>query len=137
MVGKNLMKNVCTNTRLKIRDKGAAALEFALVLPLLLILSMAIIEFGRAYNVVVSLQGASREGARALALGNLEPDLLAVDAAVRNATVIDIDTIEKTPCTTAGGQAEVVLKESFNFGIPLLPRWSVTLSGDAAMRCGL
>jgi Flp pilus assembly protein TadG len=131
------MMKVRKTSRQKMRDRGAAALEFALVVPLLLILSMAIIEFGRAYNVVVSLQGASREGARALALGNLRPDLAVVDAAVRDATVIDIDTIEKTPCTTAGGQAKVVLKESFNFGIPFLPRWSVTLTGDAAMRCGL
>jgi hypothetical protein len=131
------MKVACMNSRRKIRDKGAAALEFALVLPLLLIISFGIIEFGRAYNVVVSLQGASREGARALALGNLDPDLLAVDAVVRNATVINIDTIEKIPCTEAGGQAEVVLSEGFRFGIPLLPKWSVTLKGDAAMRCGL
>lgn len=119
------------------RDRGAVALEFALIVPLLLILSMAIIEFGRAYNVVISLQGAAREGARVLAIGNLEPDLAAVDAAVRGSTTFSIDTITPTPCTVAGGQANVVVREGFRFGIPFLPRWSVTLSGDAAMRCGL
>lgn len=124
-------------SRLGRRDRGAVALEFALIVPLLLILSMAIIEFGRAYNVVISLQGAAREGARVLAIGNLEPDLAAVDAAVRGSTTFSIDTITPTPCTVAGGQANVVVREGFRFGIPFLPRWSVTLSGDAAMRCGL
>jgi Flp pilus assembly protein TadG len=127
------------SSRRKMRDKGAAALEFALVLPLLLILSMAVIEFGRAYNTVISLQGAAREGARVLALGNLEPDIPAVRVAVRNATtfsVADADIVT-TPCTTAGGQAKIVVRKAFTFGIPFLPKWSPTLSGDGAMRCGL
>mgnify|MGYP006294202125 CR=1 FL=1 len=131
------MNRMRRRSRLGQRDKGAVALEFALIVPLLLILSMAIIEFGRAYNVVISLQGAAREGARVLALGNLEPDLAAVDAAVQGATTFSIDTITPTPCTAAGGQANVVVREGFQFGIPFLPRWSLTLSGDAAMRCGL
>ncbi|MFM8381480.1 MAG: TadE/TadG family type IV pilus assembly protein [Actinomycetota bacterium] len=119
------------------RDRGAVALEFALIVPLLLMMSMAIVEFGRAYNTVISLQGAAREGARVLALGNLQPDLVKVKAAVDWSTTFAIDTINTTPCTVAGGQAKVQVREGFGFGIPFLPRWSVTLSGDAAMRCGL
>ena len=51
-------------------DRGAAMVEFALILPLLLMLLMGIIEFGRAYNTQVSIQAAAREGARELALGH-------------------------------------------------------------------
>ena len=131
------MRSIHSGSRSWRGDRGAAALEFALVLPLLLILSMAVIEFGRAYNTVISLQGAAREGARVLALGNLEPDIPAVEAAVKNALVFSADRIVPTACTTAGGQAKIVVEEGFQFGIPLLPQWTITLAGDGAMRCGL
>src|SRR4051812_42050175 len=50
-------------------DRGAAAVEFALVLPLLLVLVFAIVDFGRAFFIKETLNHAAREGARALALG--------------------------------------------------------------------
>jgi Flp pilus assembly protein TadG len=49
-------------------DRGAAAVEFALVLPLLLILIFGIIDFGRLLNAKITLTEAAREGARATAL---------------------------------------------------------------------
>ena len=51
-------------------DRGAAALEFALVIPLLLVLVLGIAEFGRAYNVQTTLSAAAREGVRTMALQN-------------------------------------------------------------------
>lgn len=50
------------------RDRGAAAVEFALMLPLLLLLVFGIIDFGRALNAQVTLTQAAREGARLVAL---------------------------------------------------------------------
>src|SRR6478609_11994972 len=50
-------------------ERGAALVEFAIILPILLTLVFGIIEFGRAYEVKVQLTGGVREGARALALG--------------------------------------------------------------------
>ena len=49
---------------------GAAAVEFALVVPLLLVLVLGIAEFGRAYNMQTTLSGAAREGVREMALHN-------------------------------------------------------------------
>ncbi len=43
-------------------ESGAAAVEFALVVPILLLLVLGIIEFGRAYNIQNSLSAAAREG---------------------------------------------------------------------------
>lgn len=50
-------------------DRGAAAVEAALVLPLLLMLVFSIIDIGRMINAQIKVTEAAREGARALALG--------------------------------------------------------------------
>ena len=63
-------------------DRGAAVVEFALVLPVLVLFVFGIIEFGRAYNARIELTSAVREGARALALGG---DPAAATTATRTA----------------------------------------------------
>jgi Flp pilus assembly protein TadG len=45
-------------------EKGAELVEFALVLPLLLVLCLGVIEFGRAYYTYNLLTKAVRDGAR-------------------------------------------------------------------------
>ncbi len=52
------------------RDRGAAAVEFALLLPVLLLLVFGIIDFGRALNAQITLTQAAREGARLDAVGS-------------------------------------------------------------------
>jgi Flp pilus assembly pilin Flp len=46
------------------RQRGAAAVEFALIVPLLVSLVFGVIDFGVAVGQNISLQGAAREGAR-------------------------------------------------------------------------
>jgi Flp pilus assembly protein TadG len=117
-------------------DRGAAMVEFAIILPVLVMVLMGIIEFGRAYNTQVSIQAAAREGARELALRHSGAQ---VDAAVRSgAPSVQIDTITRTPCPASGdGQARVVVSESFTFGIPFVPLGTKTLTATGVMRCGL
>ena len=47
-----------------IYESGATAVEFALILPLLLVLIFGLIDFGRMGFVQISVTAASREGAR-------------------------------------------------------------------------
>lgn len=47
------------------RDRGAAAVEFALVVPVLLFVVFGIIDFGRMLNAQLQVSEAAREGARA------------------------------------------------------------------------
>ena len=51
-------------------DRGAAALEFAILLPVLLLLIYGFIEGSRVYQARMAMSYAAREGARVLAVGN-------------------------------------------------------------------
>ena len=51
-------------------ESGAELFEAALVIPLLLMLLLGIITFGRAYNVYQTITRAAREGARELVMTN-------------------------------------------------------------------
>jgi Flp pilus assembly protein TadG len=52
-------------------ERGTALLETALTLPLLLLVSVSIFEFGRAYQTWQVLTNAAREGARIAVLPNV------------------------------------------------------------------
>lgn len=51
-------------TSFRKNERGAALLEAAITIPLLLLISVAIFEFGRAYQTWQVLTNAAREGAR-------------------------------------------------------------------------
>ena len=51
-------------------ERGASAVEFAFIVPLLLLLALGIAEFGRAFQVEGTLSAAAREGVRIMALQN-------------------------------------------------------------------
>ena len=64
--------------RRSIRDEGGqAAVEFALVIPFLLVLLVGIVEFGRAWNEHQVITDAARETARRACLGD---DITMADA---------------------------------------------------------
>jgi len=56
--------------RFRRSDTGQALTEFALVMPVVLLMLVGIIEFGRAWNVQQVLTDAAREGARQAVLAN-------------------------------------------------------------------
>ncbi len=59
-----------TPRALRAETKGQALLEFALILPILLMLVLGIIEFGRAWNIDQMVSDATREGARQAVLAD-------------------------------------------------------------------
>jgi len=62
------------------RNRGQSVIEFALILPLLLVLLFGITEFGRAWMTVNILTSAAREGCRLAVV--TAPDVSAVTARV-------------------------------------------------------
>jgi Flp pilus assembly protein TadG len=100
------------------RDRGAAAVEFALLLPLLLLLVFGIIDFGRAINAQITLTQAAREGARLAALG--QPNVVSRTQAA--ATGLSPVTVTVTSCPAGATQttdAVVQTSYSFNFVTPV------------------
>ncbi|NIP42270.1 MAG: hypothetical protein GWO41_04160 [candidate division Zixibacteria bacterium] len=69
-------------SRLFRNKKGNAIIEFALVLPILLLVLFGITEFGRAIMVTNVLNTASREGARLAAVSDLS-DTVSVQTRVQ------------------------------------------------------
>ena len=121
-------------------ERGAAAVEFALVVPLLVVLLFGIIEYSKALNTQSTLAAAAREGARSMALGNnVSQARTAVQSAAGD---LDLTTsaISISPSTCAGVTATttvtVTIKYRQQFASGLLGRAGVDLTGKAAMRCG-
>lgn len=119
-------------------DRGAVMVELALILPILVMLLIGIIDFGRAFNAQVSIQGAAREGARALALGQTSA---AVTAAVNSsAGAVVPSAIVQTACPSPvlpASQATVTVRSTIDFNIPFVSLGTRTLNATARMRCGL
>jgi len=69
-------------TKLRRNERGAALIETAITIPIILLVSVAIFEFGRAYQTWQVLTNAAREGARVAVLVDKTDD--DVTAAVRN-----------------------------------------------------
>ena len=68
-------------TTLRRNERGTALLETAITIPIILLISVAIFEFGRAYQTWQVLTNAAREGARVSVLIDKTDD--DVQAAVR------------------------------------------------------
>jgi Flp pilus assembly protein TadG len=64
-----LMSSEKTKTRRARRETGQSLVEFALVLPIFLLILMAIIDFGWAFRGYIVTTNAAREGARWAAIG--------------------------------------------------------------------
>lgn len=114
-------------------ERGAAAVEFALVLPILVLLLFGIVEFGRGYNAKVTLTHAAREGARALAVGAADPEQVTIDAATTlDESRLDVDVSSCAP----GGTGTVTATYEFDYSIPLFGEGTWDLEAEGVMRCG-
>ena len=120
-------------------EKGGSAVEFAIILPILIMLIFGIIQFGIAYNKYVSVAHAVREGARLAAVGLYEDPGFDFEQAVRDsAPTIDIETIsvENPEGLEIGNPVVVTITvETFFIEIPMAGSWGpIQLTSQATMR---
>lgn len=118
-------------------ERGAVAVEFAILAPVLVMLLLGIIEFGRAYNVQISLTNAAREGVRAMAINSSQP--LAMTAAKNAAQQLSPAltdgniTFSGTNCTE-GAQMTVTISYSLSTMTGIAGPFAMT--GKGTMLCG-
>ena len=137
-------------------EKGASAVEFALVLPVLLAILFGIIEFGFVFNNQISLNQAVREGARvdAVSPGDgadaARSSFLGATAEASDLKIVpEVFEIEEGSRSSLGegtdcgedGADSVQISATYDGGFLLFPIDGIasvdgiTLTGVAEMRC--
>jgi Flp pilus assembly protein TadG len=135
------------------REDGAAAVEFALIVGLLVMLVFGMMEYGLAFWQVQNLRAATREGARVAAVGGDTAQVTdAVVGASAGALPAGFGGISVSgggcPEPSAGnpvdqsvtvsidnGSLPASVQESFAINIPLLPPISLDPTIEGTFRC--
>ncbi len=124
------------------QEKGAAAVELALVMPIILTLLFGIIEFGRAYNASIVVTHSAREAVRKVALGATDEQAriageLAGSSLPGGVSVVAIAGADSCPANLLDQKAKTTVTYPFTFEIPFVPSLTlVTISKTATMLCG-
>lgn len=120
-------------------EKGASAVEFALIFPILVILVFGIFQFAIAFNNYITITHAAREGARRAAVDLFNPDLkdyikdMAIPLVLTDDDiVIGVESDEDPPLI--GDPVSVEITYNFGISIPLVGSWEVPLKNKAVMR---
>ena len=112
-------------------EKGASAVEFALVLPIFISVIFGIFQFGIAFNNWIAITHAAREGARLAAVGQYDEQRVrdsAPSVAIESISVSGQDGAVGDPVTV------IVAGNVLNINIPFAGNWPVTLRSTAVMR---
>jgi Flp pilus assembly protein TadG len=119
-------------------DSGAEVVEFALIVPLLLLFITGLIAFGFVFLTQITITQAAREGARYAAICKTDATCLAgVEAKVKShAPGLDPDllTIDVTHSCATDDHTTVEISYPWNPGFS--PFGSITIHGKASTPCG-
>ena len=118
------------------RKRGASAVEFAIIAPLLIALLFGIMEFGWFFFTQANLAGAAREGAREMAISNIESDAKtrAVNAAQPTSVKLSEVAVLPSSCS-AGANVKVTVKVTYSALTGMFGK-NFTATGTGVMRCG-
>ncbi len=137
------------------KQRGAAAVEFALVVPMLLLILFAVIYFSIYFNAKQGVQAAAREGARVASLraSNSSNACFQATGALGGIAIsnpfVQVSTVAPTgtatanscsstayACSTSGGNVYVRVSGEVEISIPFWPNSGVkNVSSTAAFRC--
>jgi len=133
------MRTAATLRRRARGERGAAMVELAIVLPVLLLLVFGIIEMGRLYNAQVTLTHAAREGIRYYAIHHdpVGAENTAIIAASSNFDTAPMNiALSPTPDCDPGLPTTMTITYPFSMRIPFIGENIVTITTQGVMRCG-
>lgn len=120
--------------------KGQSAVEFALLLPILLLLILGVFELSRVLNAGLVINHASREAARYAALGGSDLEVLTVVTDQSNNLDTSNMTVTITPAQTSrdsGENVTIKIDYKIEFITPFIGSIlgdDFVISGDTTMR---
>ncbi|MHC1760184.1 MAG: TadE family protein [Negativicutes bacterium] len=125
---------------MKLKNRGQAIVEFALILPILIVLVMGILEFGLFFHSYVNISFASKEAARLAALDanatsqSIAASVQATMPAARNVAI----TLTPAAPRTTGLPVTVSVSTQHTFMMPLIsvlmPSNPYTISSSTTAR---
>lgn len=135
--------------RTKRAERGAVAVEFALVVPILLLVLIGIINFGVVITQQLSLSNAARQAARYSVIDGRDCDMVEAEARAAVATVgmgadAPVFTITGGTCpepcadSTVGANVNVTMTYESTYVVPFpIPGFdnSIDLEGEGQFRC--
>lgn len=129
------------------QQRGAVAVEFALIMPVLLLILVGTLEFGRVWSQLQVFQGAAREGARCAAVqatdfstcdiqGEIDASSGAYTPAA-NATVTINGEPAATGCTDATREQDVKVSwvQPLTIDIPFWNNVTIDATIAGVFRC--
>lgn len=135
--------------RARVGERGAAAVEFAIVVGLLLTIVFGTIDFGLYFNAATIVNNAAREGVRAASFNQSSSNVITTaksalvslpgyDATKATVTVTCTSATGGT-CTLAtsdasGGTVTVTVSYPHEWLTPIMPSGSTTLTKTSQMR---
>jgi Flp pilus assembly pilin Flp len=133
------------------REDGAAAVEFALIVGVLVMLIFGMLQFGLAFFELQTLRSAAREGARVAAVGGSDADVRSRVNEFVNGNPLPDAAIDITPSggcpdpqdlgpddqvgVTIDLAAAPTVQEIFTLNIPLLPQIQMNPNIEGVFRC--
>ncbi|USQ81490.1 pilus assembly protein [Ornithinimicrobium faecis] len=125
------------------RDLGAAAVEFALVALMLVMILFGTIEFGRFWMIQSSLSQIAREGVREMAINGQEGPTSANKLMADRVLALNLEVAPAVSADAPGGKCSVgetataVITASGVSTMTGIDFWgAIDLKGKAEMRCG-
>lgn len=121
-------------------DQGAAVVELALILPVLMLLVVGAVRFGVAFNAKIEMSGAAREAARWLVV-HPSDSAGAVTRAQQASPGLALTSAEIAItglCTAGGGgPVTVTISRQYSLEVPFLPlpTPTVPVTGIGQMSC--
>ena len=121
-------------------NKGQALVEFAIILPILLLLLMGIFQFGMMLNTHLTIENASREGARVGIVGSTDAEIQNLIIAISPILNPQDLTLTITPDETnrnSGDTLTVKVTYNYKLNVPIISSLFndvVVLNGQTSMR---